>query len=212
MLNPMRAKVVKRKYAELHLDRRNVDMRLVDEIKTRFPDAVDILDKWVLFADVKYLDTMQPLIDFVQVEYQSIDNVLYRGFNLRGIQNNLGLKRSGLFKSASKLDIGEVQVVKIDAPVSFTTDPVIAADFGSHIVEVRSYDSSDVFPISDELLYIINEKRNLLNRNRTMIGQGEVIVLPGKSPLEIELISSTGKKGLVDKGITLESLGSWSRW
>lgn len=212
MLKPMRVKAMSRGYSVARIPKRNIDMSIVSVLKSKYLDEMRILDNWVLTPNRDKLKGIESLQRFLIGKYDVSDIVLYRGFSSKGIQNNLGLSGGGIFSRSPKLAIGSNHAIHINHPTSFTTDLRIALDFGKVTVKATDIDTRRILPLSDEVMYVLSEFRNLNVKDSFIETQREVIVLPDSKVVTVSVVTVNGKSDVSDSELSIESNHAWMRW
>lgn len=186
-----RAKTVKEMSASVIVSSKDLDMRLVEEIKDNFQDSLKLLDNWILIADSELLEGLLPLKKFIDDNYLKPKKMeLYRGFNAGGFQEDLGIKTKGLFKKELILPKGNLVSMELKRPLSVSVDKGVAEGFGDTLVKTTLANDSNYLPIVDELSFIINESRNLVN-GKLFETQREVILMPDQK-FNFKVISYKG--------------------
>lgn len=148
----------------------SIDKNKIAELKKN-KHLLESLDKWILFADRNLIPDIKRLSAIIKSMEKQQGLVLYRGFNIYSVQENLNIanpKINSNYNYATK-----------ERAVSFSKSKEIAKAFGEILVETNIKNDVDYLEITNELNLIIHEMRNL----KTIETQDEVILLP---PFEID--------------------------
>lgn len=154
--------------AELPLAVEDVDMDKVKALESCH-SLIVTLDEWILSPDRDLVPSLHELAKVVNKTYQFPKELtLYRGFNLNGYQDSVGIKELP--------HVGQViHSASDDKPLSFATDIEIAKAFGEIVICAKIDTKKTHFLyITDELAYLVGK----LRKHTKFTTQKEVIILP----------------------------------
>lgn len=166
-------------YGVKKLDESRIDWKMVDYYLSH-GQLMKSLDHWILSPDYDNLSKLIPvrtLINNTQ-PLKTYNSEIYRGFSFKAVmQNDMGIQHSETLRNTkTMLDI------KLNVPISFTTDLEIAESFGSSIIGwVPGVDVVRLLRITDEVAAAICKLRNIKPET-----QYEWIFLPDK-PIDVKV-------------------------
>lgn len=187
-LKPNRAKVLDIKKAEAIVSTSDVNMELVEQLHEKYYDEIKALSSWIQSPNYRTIQFLQPLNKFITENYLIDSSVeIFRGIKPGSNQNIMNLPLSGPLKNVIQLKVGEKISLAMKDPCSFTSCLDIAKHYGDFVIKIQANKLSQVFPITDEMCFVVNKLRNTINNN-TMICQLEYIVLPFVHDVEFEVV------------------------
>lgn len=141
------------------LDPSTIDWKMVDYYLSN-RKIIDTLDHWILIPDYDNLPTLLKVRDLINnaQPLKTYNNEIYRGFSFKAaMQNSMGIVHDArLTNQNHRFDI------KLDVPISFTTDLEIAESFGSTVLGiVPGTDVTKFLRITNEMAAAICKLRNI---------------------------------------------------
>lgn len=167
------------------VDSSKLNQRIVSKFE-QYPEIIEVLDRWILFPNAALVDELEKIAPEVRkIQPPHLPDYLYRGFSTLGHQETFGFVNVGWFRNKVKTGLyGQSTSLRLEKPVSFTTNKDIARGFGSNILSTTSKGVlQHSIWVSDEICYLVAMKR----KHKIVESQDEVIVLPSLSEIELTL-------------------------
>lgn len=164
------------------LSAQDIDMDKVKKLRAR-PDLIQAVHAWTILPDRELIPRLVELGKLVNALYtQPKELQLFRGFNIGGIQEALGIQ--------GVPHVGQTVSFKSDdRALSFSKEIDISKSFGGVVVCAHFKTQNTVYlDITPELCYLIAEKFHL----KRIDTQHEVVIMP---PVDFNAMVVQAKRG-----------------
>jgi len=121
-------------------------------------DLMEALRDWILLPDANLQPKLEGLAHLVrQVQKPALPPMIYRGFDVGGMQDSMGLRTTGFFRrTLEDHRPGQIFEYSPKRPLSFSTDVGVAASCGKILVEASSKELyQHCLVMTDELMYAV---------------------------------------------------------
>lgn len=184
---------------ELTYEEEDVDFEIVEEM-LRHPELLEAIDEWIFEPRQELLPELKKAKrTFAPWQKKIRYNKLYRGFNPKSLeQDTMGLQRKGWFgPKPADFKVGDKFSYVTERILSFTHHEGTASVFGGVVVSIdpRKY-QTDLFEIDLNVCHAIAMADGKYSQRKLPFytTYGELILFPGKRPIEFKVESINKKK------------------